>query len=157
MVKFLLISLWAVLLCRPSAAWAIQAHGGAEGVYAHQMAHLFFAFSMGLLIYWLRKRRLISIRGWRYIQYAAIWFIIWNADAFAGHWLEEQSELIETQRIGLMRISLSMAPGFEWLGPVYYLVKLDHLLCVPAMLCLFLGLRWLLQSPAASGNRRGAS
>ncbi|MBI5064344.1 MAG: hypothetical protein HZB87_12980 [Desulfatitalea sp.] len=156
-MRFLLISLVSVLLCRPSAAWAIQAHGGVEGLYAHQMAHLFFAFSMGLLIYWLRKRRLISIRGWRYIQYAAIWFIVWNADAFLGHWLEEQSGLVETQRIGMMRISLNMTPGFEWLGLVYYLVKLDHLLCVPAMLCLFLGLRWLLQAPAASDTRRGAS
>jgi hypothetical protein len=157
LVKFLLISLVTVLLCRPSAAWAIQAHGGVEGLYAHQMAHFFFAFSMGLLIYWLRKRRLVSIRGWRYIQYAAIWFIVWNADAVVGHWLEEQSGLVDSQRIGLMRISLSMVAGFEWLGPVYYLVKLDHLLCVPAMLCLFLGLRWLLQSPASSDHRGGAS
>jgi hypothetical protein len=138
----------AALAARPSAALAIQAHGGVEGVYAHQMAHLFFAFSMGLLIYWLRKRRLISIRGWRSIQYAALWFIAWNADAFVGHWLEEQSGLVESQRIGLMQISLSMAPGFEWLAPVYYLVKLDHLLCVPAMFCLLVGLRRLLREPS---------
>lgn len=147
-MKFLLISLLSALLIRPSTAWALQAHGGVEGVYAHQMAHLFFAFSMGLLIYWLRKRRLISIKGWRYIQYAALWFIAWNTDAIIGHWLEEQSGLVATQRIGVMRISLNMTPGFEWLGPVFYLVKLDHLLCVPAMLCLFLGLRRLLQEPS---------
>ncbi|MBI5551225.1 MAG: hypothetical protein HY911_06920 [Desulfobacterales bacterium] len=147
-MKLLLISLMMALLCRPSAAWAIQAHGGVEGVYVHQMAHLFFAFSMGLLIYWLRRRRLVSLKGWRYIQYAALWFIAWNGDAFLGHWLEEQSGLMDSQRIGLMHISLNMAQGFEWLAPVYYLVKLDHLLCVPAMLCLFLGLRRLLREPS---------
>ena len=148
-MKLLLICLVTVLLCRPSEAWALQAHGGVEGVYVHQMAHLFFAFSMGLLIYWLRRRRLVSLKGWRYIQYAALWFIAWNGDAFVGHWLEEQSGLVESQRIGVMRISLNMASGFEWLGPLYYLVKLDHLLCVPAMVFLFLGLRWLLRAEAA--------
>lgn len=137
-----------MLVCQPSAAWALQAHGGVEGVYAHQMAHLFFAISMVLLIYWLRKRRLVSIPGWRYIQYAAFFFIFWNGDAFVGHWIEELSGLIEYQRIGLMRISLSTAPGYEWLGSLYYAVKLDHLLCVPAMAFLFLGLRWLLREPS---------
>jgi hypothetical protein len=151
-VKLLLISLVTVWLCQPSAAWAIQAHGGVEGVYAHQMAHLFFAFSMGLLIYWLRKRRLVSLRGWRYIQYAALCFIFWNGDAFLGHWLEEQSGLVAYQRIGLMHISLSMAQGYEWVGPLYYLVKLDHLLCVPALMFLFLGLRWLLRASAPPGD-----
>lgn len=148
MVKFLRIGLVTALLCRPAAAWALQAHGGVEGVYVHQMAHLFFVISMVLLIYWLRKRRLVSIRGWRYIQYAAFFFIFWNGDAFVGHWLEELSGLIEYQRIGLMRISLNTAPGYEWLGRLYYLVKLDHLLCVPAMAFLFLGLRWLLREPS---------
>jgi len=156
-LQFLPLILAFLLVGRPSSAWAIQAHSGIEGLYAHQMAHLFFAISMGLLIYWLRKRRLISIRGWRYIQYAAIGFIIWNADAFAGHWLEEQSELIETQRIGLMQISFKMAEGFEWLGLVFYLVKLDHLLCVPAMIFLFLGLRWLLHAPSSPDESGGTS
>ncbi len=147
-MQFLALIPVIMLVWCPSSAWAIQAHSGVEGLYAHQMAHIFFACSMGLLIYWLRRRQLVSIRGWRYIQYAAVWFIAWNADAFLGHWLEEQSALVDSQRIGLMHISLNMTPGYEWLAPVYYLVKLDHLLCVPAMLCLFLGLRRLLREPS---------
>ncbi|RJQ78423.1 MAG: hypothetical protein C4519_12200 [Desulfobacteraceae bacterium] len=112
------------------------------------MAHVFFAFSMGLLIYWLRKRRLVVVQGWRFIQYAAILFVLWNIDAFAGHWLEELSGLVEARRIGLMTLRIVAAEGYEWLVPVFYALKLDHLLSVPALLFLYLGLRRLLHAPA---------
>jgi hypothetical protein len=113
------------------------------------MAHLFFMFSMGLLIYWLRKRRLVTVVGWRYIQYAALFFIVWNLDAALSHWIEEQSALIEIQSAGPMLIDIQTAPGYAWLSPVYYITKLDHLLCVPALVFWYLGFRRLLKSPAA--------
>ncbi len=137
-----------ILTLFPGAAWAIQSHSSPEGLYSHQMAHIFFAFSMGLLIYWLRKRDLTASRAWRMIQYAALFFIIWNGVAFAGHWLEEQSGWIEVQRTGLMHIAVFVRRGPESLRWLYYLLKLDHLFSVPAMVFLFLGLRRLLQEPA---------
>jgi hypothetical protein len=41
-----------------------------------------------------------------------------------------------------------------WLSTVYYLAKLDHLLCVPAMIFLMLGLRHMLKEvrPVESGK-----
>ena len=64
-------------------ALATQAHSAPEGLYAHQLAHIFFIVSMGVLIYWLRERKLVQAVGWRYIQYAALFFILWNLDAFS--------------------------------------------------------------------------
>ncbi|MCJ8502254.1 hypothetical protein [Desulfatitalea alkaliphila] len=139
------VLLWGLLWGWPAPAWAIQSHGGPEGLHAHQMAHLFFGFSMGLLIYWLRKRRLVTEQGWRFIQYGALFFIAWNLNAFFGHWLEEASGLLVTERVGPMHIRITTSEGYGWLGVVFYLVKLDHLLCVPALVCLYLGLRRLLR------------
>ena len=132
-----------LLLAEP--ALATQAHSAPEGLYVHQLAHLFFVFSMGILIYWLRARQLVKMVGWRYIQYAALFFILWNLDAFGVHLLEEQMAVIEVQRLDEWRISISTANhsgAFIWL---YYAAKLDHLLCVPALLLLYCGLRRLLK------------
>ena len=133
-----------VLILWPASAWATQTHGGLEGLFVHQLAHLFFAFSMGLLIFWLRKWRLTVSVGWRYIQYAAFFFIAWNLDTMASHWLQEQSGMIEVQNIASLRMHIITANGRQWLQEVYYLTKLDHLLCVPALIFLFLGFRRLL-------------
>jgi len=151
MKKYTAFTVLALVL-QPAAAWATQAHGGPEGLYVHQVAHIFFAFSMGLLIYWLNKWRLTFSAGWRFIQYAAFLFIVWNLDAFASHWLEEQSSLIQIHRIASMKVNIATAPGYDWVAMVYYLTKLDHLLCVPALFFLFLGLRKLLKSPSASNG-----
>lgn len=142
------IGLMAILiwLCQPAAAYATQTHGGLEGLFVHQFAHLFFILSMGLLIYWLRKRGLVSRRSWRYIQYAAIFFIAWNLDAFFSHWLLEQSGFIAVENIQGMQMRVTTLEGFQGLAEIYYLSKLDHLLCVPAMLFLLLGLRRLYKS-----------
>jgi hypothetical protein len=137
-----------LLIFFPSVAFAIQEHGGPEGLHAHQMAHVFFAFSMGLLIYWLRRHRLVAVQGWRYIQYAALLLIVWNVQALWGHWLEESSGLIDTLRSGPMTLRITAAQGHEWLIAFYYLAKLDHLICVPALGFLFLGLRRLLHDHA---------
>lgn len=131
---------------QPTAVYATQTHGGLEGLFVHQFAHLFFIFSMGLLIYWLRKRGLVSRRSWRYIQHAAIFFIAWNLDAFFSHWLLEQSGFISVENIQGMQIHVATLEGLNWLAEIYYLSKLDHLLCVPAMLFLMLGLRRLYKS-----------
>jgi hypothetical protein len=138
----------------PTSAYATQTHGGPEGLVVHQFAHWFFIFSMGLLIYWLRKRRLVSDRGWRYIQYAALFFIFWNLDAFLSHWLLEQSDILMVETIQDRHFRISTSPGLQWLGSIYYLTKLDHLLCVPAMLFLLFGLRRLYHASSAISDDR---
>jgi hypothetical protein len=127
----------------PSVAAATQGHGGPEGLYVHQMAHLFFTFAMGSLIYWLRTRRLVAQAGWRLIQYSALFFMLWNLDAFTVHFLEEQASFLGIHQPRLWLIRIEAPVGWGWLGIAYYAAKLDHLLCVPAMLFLFMGLRRL--------------
>jgi hypothetical protein len=133
----------ALLFAEP--AFATQAHSAPEGLYAHQLAHIFFIVSMGVLIFWLRARQLVQAAGWRYIQYAALFFILWNLDAFFVHLLEEQLAVIEIQRINLWKMKVTAATDSKILVWLYYAAKLDHLLCVPALLLLFFGLRRLLK------------
>ncbi|MDF1593127.1 MAG: hypothetical protein P1P89_16555 [Desulfobacterales bacterium] len=130
-------------LINPDLALATQAHGAPEGIYAHQMAHLIFAFSMGFLIYWQRKRNLVREAGWRFIQYAALFFILWNIDTFVVHLLDEQFNIIQVKRINLWQMQINVITGHRSLNVLYYFTKLDHLLCVPGMLFLYFGLRRL--------------
>lgn len=135
-------------------AMATQGHAGIEGVWVHQYAHLFFLFSMMLLIYWLRQAGLVKKPGWRYIQYAALFFILWNADAILVHFLDEQINAIRVTGVSEWQIRVAATGDRRWLAALYYIAKLDHLLCVPAMVCLWLGLRHMLMEapPAVSGG-----
>ena len=132
-----------MMLAGATPGWATQTHGEPEGLFVHQMAHLFFVFSMGLLIYWLRQRNLVQQKGWRYIQYSALLFILWNIDTFGVHLLDEQVDLIQIRQLDAWHLQIDTAARYRHLGFIYYIAKLDHLLCVPALLCLYLGLKRL--------------
>ena len=141
-----------LILLFTDPAFATQAHSAPEGLYSHQLAHIFFIFSMGILIYWLRARRLVQSVGWRYIQYAAFFFIVWNVDAFTVHLLEEQLAIIEIERISLWDIKLTTAMESKAIFWLYYAAKLDHLLCLPALLFLYFGLRRLLKETETTSS-----
>ncbi|MBZ4659595.1 MAG: hypothetical protein JG766_1518 [Desulfacinum sp.] len=134
------------LAALPRAVWATQVHAEPEGLYAHQLAHAFFLVSMGILVYWLRERHLTQHRGWRYLQYAAIFFILWNVDTMFVHHLEGREDLFLTFSKGTLQAALQPFPGREWLTWAFYLGKMDHLLCVPAILFLYLSLRELIRT-----------
>ena len=136
------------MLFYPDLARATQGHGGIEGVYVHQLAHIFFLISMGGLIYWLRERGLARQSGWRLIQFSALFFILWNLDTLLVHALDDQFNLLQVQRIGKWQILLTDRFDSNFLKVVYYIAKLDHLLCVPALLFLYAGLRRLLKDNA---------
>ena len=136
-------------------ALATQTHYEPEGLVVHQMTHLFFAVSMGTLSYWLGARGLTRHRGWRLIRYAALMLILWNIDAFTAHLLDEQTSLISVARVDSLHLVVTPRPGFETLAPFYYLVKLDHLFCVPALVLLFLGLRRLLHDSETGAPSSG--
>jgi len=140
----------------PATALAVQEHGAPEGIYLHQGAHLFFVASMGLLIYWLRQRRLVREPGWRYIQYAALFFILWNLDAFTAHFLDEQSDILDTLPAGFGKLRIEIGDYPVALAWFYYVAKLDHLLCVPAMLFLYAGLRRLLKDAGQGREETGS-
>ncbi len=123
-------------------AFATQAHGAPEGIYAHQFSHLFFMASMVIFIYWLRQRNLIRQTGWRLIQYAALFFILWNVNVLIVHFLDEQAALVTMEKIDAWRVRI-VSPLGRWAEEGYYFGKMDHLLCVPALFFLFLGLKKL--------------
>lgn len=144
------IGLVGALVLVTEPAFATQFHSAPEGLYAHQLAHIFFIVSMGVLIYWLRERKLVREVGWRYIQYASLFFIFWNLDAFSVHLLEEQFAVINVQHIETWKISITASNHSSAVTWLYYATKLDHLLCVPALLFLYLGLRRLLKDTATT-------
>jgi hypothetical protein len=146
----------AFLTLCPASALATQGHSGIEGVWVHQFAHLFFVLSMLLLIYWLRQAGLVKLPGWRYIQYAALFFILWNLDAMLVHFLDEQIRAVSVTNLGNWQIRVDTLEGYGWLARIYYLAKLDHLLCVPAMIFLMLGLRHMLKESGADDAVDGA-
>ncbi len=132
------------LLSMAQPAWATQVHAAPEGLYVHQMAHLFLAFSMGILIYWLRERKLVLETGWRYVQYGALLLILWNLDAMTVHYLDSHDHMFRIM-IGDNWGSLIQIGGqHKALTLFYYFAKMDNLLCVPAIIFLYLGLRHLL-------------
>lgn len=140
-----------LVLLLPGQGAAFQSHPGPEGLYAHQLAHVFFIFAMGILAYWLQQNRLTVQAGWRLIQAACLLFILWNTVAMAGHYVEE---LIPRASLAgdpdwTQRIRLS---ANRWV-PVFYVLKLDHLVSVPAMICLFLGIRRLYKDTIAQESR----
>jgi hypothetical protein len=139
------------LLCSPAVVNAFQSHPAPEGLYVHQLAHCFFVFAMGMLAYWLQINGLTREKGWRLIQLSCILLILWNLVAFTGHWVEEMisdsavsGEPDWTQRI----VVDSVCTG------LYYVLKLDHLVQVPAMLFLLLGVRSLYKRAASEAQGR---
>jgi hypothetical protein len=132
-----------LVLVTPDNTLATQAHGAPEGIYAHQLAHIFFIISMGFLIHWLRERKLVRESGWRFIQYAAFFLILWNIDAFTVHLLSEQINIIQFRKVGSWQVQINAINSNKGLEVFYYIAKLDHLFCVPALFFLYSGLKRL--------------
>ena len=143
------------LLLSADTALATQTHGQPEGLYAYQMAHLFFIISMGSLEFWLRQRNLIKERGWKHIQLSAVLFILWNINAVAVHFMDEHLDILGITKIDLWHIRIESIYGQDSIAVLYYVLKLDHLLCVPAMFFMYYGLKTILKyDSAATGNGR---
>jgi len=121
-------------------AFALQVHPPPEGLYAHQIAHLFYFASMIIFIYWIRRSKLGSQKAWRYIQYGCALLALWNILAFVGHIIEHNlpEELFVGEGWGRRVRVENLAAGY-----LYLLLKMDHLICVPAVIMLFMALRWL--------------
>ena len=144
----------AGLLFSADPVLATQTHGQPEGLYVHQMAHAFFIISMGSLEFWLRQRNLIKEKGWKYIQWSAVLFILWNINAALVHFLDEHLDILGINQIDLWHMRVESIQGQDSISILYYLLKLDHLLCVPAMFFLYFGLKTILKNTTPdNGNR----
>ena len=128
------------ILVLPEVCLATQLHHASEGIIVHQAGHIFFLFSMVVLIFTISGRHLSGVRGWRLIQYAALFFILWNLDALAAHFLDNQIAVVKIRNVSVWQMTLENHTDSRLLSIVYYILKLDHLLCVPAMVFLYTGL-----------------
>ncbi len=143
-------------LVAPSPVFALQTHGG-EGPYLHQMAHLLFLAAMVLFAWRIQQSRLIVHRPWRLMAAGAWLLALWNLWAFVGHFIED----------AMPATSLLQEPGqavpwlalVSWREVAYFVVKMDHLLAVPAIFCFYFGMRGIYRSirqPPSPTGRGGA-
>lgn len=153
-LKFLPIQILAGLVLMPGRAQAIQLHLTSEGIITHQMGHLFFLVSMVVLIFTLSGKGLDKQKGWRLIQYSAFFFILWNLDAVFGHFLDNQIHVVKIENLSFSRMRMEVHNDSSALYWVYYALKLDHLLAVPAMLLFFRGLSTLVKEQQALGFKK---
>lgn len=139
-------------LCFPGEALALQVHGEPEGLYVHQMAHLHYVFALGYF-FWDIRRASFTGRGWRYLQIFCLLMACWNLLAFIGHlagvYLNPES-LMQTD----CYLETRLLEPFTLNKLVYFATKLDHLIYVPAMFFLFLGLRSFYHSVAKKSGER---
>lgn len=139
-VIFALLILSAVLV---SPAWAVQSHGGSEGLVAHQVGHVLFASGMAYLLFCLRRDKL---RNGQWLEFKTfLWLLIsWNILTFTGHWMNEFVAAEKFVRTGTGVDSFVVENAAD---VYFYLTRLDHLVLIPAILFLILSLKkWRTQT-----------
>ncbi|MDY6792898.1 MAG: hypothetical protein SWH54_16660 [Thermodesulfobacteriota bacterium] len=141
-VFFVAAFLWTIL--SPDPALSTCDYGRPEGVHIHQLAHIFFIISMGILIYRLKNKQCLRSPGWKFIQYSAFFFILWSLDASAVHFLDEQLNIIQIKTIGLWQVKINDYFDNNLLKFFYYLARMDYLLLLPGFIFLYYGLIRLL-------------
>lgn len=123
----------------PDEALALQVHSEPEGLYVHQMAHLHYIFALGYFFWDIRSTSFTG-RGWRYLQLFCLLMICWNVIAFIGHlagdYLDPQA-LLQTD----CYLQTRLLSPFTFHKCLYFITKLDHLVSVPALFFLYLGLQ----------------
>ena len=139
-VTFFRVLVVASAVLHPLNACAIQLHASSEGIITHQIGHLFFLFSMVVLIFTITGKGLDRQKGWRLIQYAAGFFILWNLATITAHFFDNQIHAVKIETVSLTQIRVVTTNASPILAWMYYVLKLDHFLCVPAMLFLYKGL-----------------
>lgn len=126
----------AMALSAPPA-WAVQAHGGSEGLVSHQIGHLLFTIGMGYLVLRLRSMRQSS-SGWFEFKIFIWLLIVWNVVTFSGHWMNEYVENEKFIKDHANTLSFTIENLFD---AIYYLTRLDHLILVPSLAFLLIALR----------------
>jgi len=134
-----LLTITVPLLLQAGEAWALQPHGGGEGLYIHQMAHVFFMATLTYLYLHTRRTQDPFSKGWRYLRLFCVLFFFWNLMAIIGH--ETALHLSHDDFINPGTWGERLAPPLDALKIVHYISRMDHFLTVPALLALFFSLR----------------
>lgn len=134
----------------PDTALAFQPHAY-SGLYIHQLAHFFLIVSLFFFAVKARQTRLASLKAWQSIIAGTWLLILWSGATMVGHFLDLEIEnslfLPPGKDVPLLRVS-------GWKEALYYLLKLDHLIVVPAMFLFYRGLKQLREgkSPLSSSE-----
>jgi hypothetical protein len=142
------ITLFAFFLCAllsiPKPALATQEHAAGEGIAAHLFAHAIFFSSMLYLCFRLIREKTTLHSGWRWILFSSFFFCLWNAQAIFVH-----CYLAFLPADAFLGRYHSLSESFHVrsvLDLLYYFGRFDHLLSVPALLFLLVGIRSLMKS-----------
>lgn len=136
-----LLFFMVLFIAQPSTAFAVQSHGAPEGYYVHQISHILFIVAMSYIWFKMRDRQ---GTGWKYIRYSFILFILWNIDALLVHWMSHR--ILSTQFTGSSQNWSQIFTAHSFFDVIYYILRMDHLLCVPAALSFYYGLVKLTQN-----------
>lgn len=142
----------ALLVClavfAPESALALQAHDTpTEGLYAHQLAHLYYIISLVCFAGYVRQAD-FTVQGWRYLRRFCVLMVLWNLLALFGHIAAtrvEEVALVEGNHFLDIRLQLPWTLA----KLCYFLARLDHLLCVPGLFYLYLAVRIFYHRAAA--------
>lgn len=139
MVEFFFPLFFLLVLLFPQSSWAVQQHGGAEGLVSHQIGHLLFISGMVYLLCRLHHFAPTGA-GWFEFRLFAWLIICWNLLTFYGHW---HMELLDPAKLVAAR---GRTIGMVISGPMdalFYFSSLDHLILLPAFVCLLAALvKW---------------
>lgn len=126
-------------LCNPVHAWAVQQHGGAEGLVAHEIGHILFIIGMLFLLYRMRGPA-TSGPGWFEFKLFLVLIVLWNMLTFYGHW---HQEILDPEKYVRLHGKITGFTLTGFVDALFYLSRLDHLVLLPAFLCLMLALiKW---------------
>ena len=129
--------IFLAVILEADQAWAVQAHGGSEGLVSHQIGHFLFATGMGYLLFRLRSMRQ---KGGGWLEFKTfIWLLIaWNVVTFSGHWMNEFVANEKFIKDHARTLSFTIENLHD---AIYYLTRLDHLILVPSFAFLLMALR----------------
>ena len=136
-VKTLCFSVAFFLVNSPLPVYAVQQHGGAEGLVSHQIGHILFISGMTYLLFRVYNSR-ITGQGWFEFK-GFLWLIIfWNILTFSGHWMRE---IVDPERFIMQGPHVTAFTITDTFDAFFYLTRLDHLLLVPSFIFLLLALQ----------------
>lgn len=125
------------------SAWAVQEHGGAEGLVSHEIGHILYVAGMAFVLFHLAKSG-ARTTAWLRFRWFLYLIILWNILTFTGHWMRAAHWPDHMQKVGGHTVAYQIS---DLSDAIFYLTRLDHILLVPALLFLLLALKsWRAES-----------
>ena len=136
-LKALYFSATFSLISGAMPVYAVQGHGGAEGLVSHQIGHILFISGMSYLLYRVYSFR-ITDPGWFEFKNFLWLIILWNFLTFFGHWMHE---IVNPARFISQENQVTAFIVTDSFDAFFYLTLLDHILLVPSFIFLLLALQ----------------